>query len=415
MINDNNNNNEGGNAAVAIHENSIGNSSEGSTIEVGNFIGHDSFDSRKLSSAKATKVANYCVKKFDNFIQSEDYQSLQRSPLTKKRTMKRLRHSQIEIGELLGEGGFSTVYEVRKCLNEEIDVDSDRCVVKMLRKKALQNPPMLAACALGLAKEGQLLSMLEHPHILTVRGTATGGLASYASGRNDCFFLILDRLSETLTDRLINWSYRPEHASRFSLFPKLRKQQKACFTDRLVIASQLADAVAHMHKHNIMHRDLKPDNIGFDVDGSLKVFDLDVARVTPEGKTEDETFKLTQKIGTRRYMSPEIGLSKKYNLKSDTYSFAIILWQIMALKLPFSQYFDKQAHTTHVFAQGERPKLQKAWPTDLQTLLSDSWSKHISRRPTMQQVHIELQREINVLTTKWSTPVAPTAAPVADQ
>merc|ERR1711937_320691 len=81
--------------------------------------------------------------------------------------------------------------------------------------------------------------------------------------------------------------------------------------ERLDVAQQLADAIAYLHSKNVLHRDLKPDNIGFDIHGDLKVFDFDIARVCPTSEDtggiamstrrlsrdskEDETFLMTQK------------------------------------------------------------------------------------------------------------------------
>ena len=55
---------------------------------------------------------------------------------------------------------------------------------------------------------------------------------------------------------------------------------------------ELSEAIKFMHSKKVLHRDLKPDNIGFDCDGVLKVFDFDVARIVPDSSVPDDTFML---------------------------------------------------------------------------------------------------------------------------
>ena len=57
--------------------------------------------------------------------------------------------------------------------------------------------------------------------------------------------------------------------------------------ERVDVALQLADAVTYLHSQGILHRDLKPDNIGFDAHGTLKVFDFDVSRRVPSSMKDE--------------------------------------------------------------------------------------------------------------------------------
>merc|ERR1712176_1568807 len=133
-------------------------------------------------------------------------------------------------------------------------------------------------------------------------------------------------------------------------FTKTAIAKTELLAERLDVAQQLADAIAYLHSQNVLHRDLKPDNIGFDANGDLKVFDFDIARVCPtseepaasvssrrSGSTnakEEETFLMTQKVGSPRYMSPECARREPYNLKADVYSYAVLAHQILTLQKP---------------------------------------------------------------------------------
>merc|ERR1712176_1011532 len=89
-------------------------------------------------------------------------------------------------------------------------------------------------------------------------------------------------------------------------YSKVANEKTELLAERLDVAQQLADAIAYLHSENVLHRDLKPDNIGFDIHGDLKVFDFDIARVCPtsvdsgvgvssrrlNSKQEEETFQM---------------------------------------------------------------------------------------------------------------------------
>lgn len=373
---------------------------------------------KRMSETITAKVVKYATTKLEGLLESEDFQKFQQSSDADNESQPcQIKHSQIQIGRVLGEGAFSAVFEIKTSSSKEID--GKKCVVKVLRQKLLATPNLFAACVLGIAREGAILSALSHPHILGVRGCSQGGIASYASGRNDSFFLVLDRLEEMLSDRTERWQHQANNL-KFCLRNRKRKQ-KEFFLERLSAGTQLADAVAHLHKHNLLHRDLKPANIGFDREGALKVFDFDVSKVLPETSDPNQTFLLTQKIGTRRYMSPECGLGAEYNLKADVYSFGLILYTMLSTHIPYEGINDREEHAKKVFQDGLRPRPYAAWPMSITKLLEQSWAQDISLRPTMQEIHAQLRQQLSDLgseevstrrSSKWSsrskrTPVVP--------
>jgi serine/threonine protein kinase len=115
---------------------------------------------------------------------------------------------------------------------------------------------------------------------------------------------------------------------------------------RLSLLVDLAGAIAFLHSHRVIHRDLKPDNVGFDKLGKPKVFDFDVARILPNqanwGRGDyntsikiNETFKMTKNVGSPRYMSPECARGEYYNEKADVYALGLLAYEILSLKRPF--------------------------------------------------------------------------------
>lgn len=343
-----------------------------------------------LSMSVASQVTQIAEKKTKRLVDSKCLDRLLEDS-TSTTDVDLMTHSEIELGELLGQGGFNSVYKV-KSLRED-DTIGDEYVVKVLRKEILKNKVEFALCAADIIKEGILMACLDHPHILKMRAMASSGTLSFAnSRRHDSFFLVMGQLKESLEDHIDGWA-KQKARLRFSL--KDRRYKKASFfLARLQIAIQLADALAYLHRYNILHRDLKPSNVGFDAFGAVKVFDFDLARVLPHDAKPGDLFNLTKKAGSLRYMSPECGIGQPYNLRSDVYSFSLLLYHIISLKEPYAD-LDNIQHECYVFRKGVRPKIKTSWPVEIQCLLHASWSEDIAARPSMHYVFSRLDSTLH--------------------
>ncbi|HEY6024274.1 MAG TPA: serine/threonine-protein kinase [Pseudolabrys sp.] len=102
--------------------------------------------------------------------------------------------------------------------------------------------------------------------------------------------------------------------------------------DKVVsIIARVADALDYAHKQNIVHRDIKPGNIMYEPESdTLKVTDFGIARITDSSKT-----KTGMVLGTPSYMSPEQLSGKKVDGRSDLFSLAVTLYQLLCGALPF--------------------------------------------------------------------------------
>lgn len=394
------------------------------------------------------------------------------------RTLPRFDRSELILGKLLGSGAFSDAYEIKAFdlpSNHDDDDDdeqdelgvkkqkvvasreaflrqqmNDRCkekvkgkrpyVVKRIQPKFVGRVNRFKSAAVDLIVEAHLLASLHHPHILSIRGWSTD--TSYADGRHDSFFLVLDRLDGTLANRINEWRKQVKVLrDQPTLIMKILQQQyssdspltkKECvqdllFAGRLKVIRDVASALAYLHSKGLVYRDLKPQNIGFDVHGQVKLFDFGLVRELPDAKQavpqpaaaqdEDEeeersfssskqqqrkrrletVFDMTSRNGTIRYMSPEVSRGAPYNQKVDVYSLALVTWQVMALKKPFPNYNEGE-HKAHVVLQGERPSLNNSlWPLGVRTLLFCSWAQDMSIRPTMAEYHGAILRELERL------------------
>mmetsp|Transcript_16953 Transcript_16953/g.28144 ORF Transcript_16953/g.28144 Transcript_16953/m.28144 type:complete len:637 (-) Transcript_16953:458-2368(-) len=246
---------------------------------------------------------------------------------------------------------------------------------------------MRVAAAADIAMEAQFLSVVSHPNIVKIRGV--GG----TPGRPD-FFIILDRLLATLTETCGVWKKQMKKAKGFCGLRKNRVKLDALWLDRVIAAFDIARAVKYLHSKNIIFRDLKPENVGFDIRGDAKLFDFGLAK---ELMSRDEVtpgkFEASGITGSRRYMAPEVVLCEPYGKGIDAYSFAILLWEILTLKPAYADY-DCEKHFNLVVIKDKRPKLPSAWPGLLKVLLQDAWSGDPSVRPSFTRICDLLSSEI---------------------
>jgi serine/threonine protein kinase len=142
----------------------------------------------------------------------------------------------------------------------------------------------------------------------------------------------------------------------------------------------------------------KPDNIGFDSQGVLKIFDFGLAKelLDKEKAAEEGLYHMTGFTGGIRYMAPEVGLRKPYGLKADVYSWSMIMWYSMALEPPMGMYTPNM-FIERVFTRGSRPIVKDKWPEGLKTLLKHCWSPNIDDRPVFRNIMMALKTEVDLV------------------
>jgi serine/threonine-protein kinase len=197
----------------------------------------------------------------------------------------------------IGRGGMATVYLAH-------DVRHKRPVALKVLHSEL-------AAALGperFQREIEIAARLQHPHILTVLDSGE------ASGRL--------------------WFTMP-FVEGESLRTRLRRERQLPVDDALRIAREAARALDHAHRHGIVHRDVKPENILLTGDGSTLVADFGIARALSGGDERLTPSGLA--VGTPAYMSPEQASGDKaLNARSDVYSLGCVLYEMLAGEPPFT-------------------------------------------------------------------------------
>lgn len=328
--------------------------------------------------------------------------------------------SELDLGRVLGRGGFCVVKEITKISlagkdegNGEKKMDDEhhiyniiqdrnfmashcirsgrdcRYALKILQDSSRKDAQTFVSGIVDLAVEARFLSVVRHPNIIKMRAMAA--VEDAFSDAN--FFVVLDRLYDILTVRVVKWK-KSQVKGMKRLFDRKGKKALAFWVERLTVAYDLACALKYMHDLEIVYRDIKPDNIGFDVRGDVKVFDLGLAKELSCTKSNgDGTYLLTGDTGSPRYMATEVAQSKPYNERCDCYSFAILLWQILAMETPFEGYsvsmFNKK-----VVAGGARPKCDEKWPAAITAIMKKGWGP-LAQRPSMGEMADCLKDEIN--------------------
>jgi serine/threonine-protein kinase len=143
------------------------------------------------------------------------------------------------------------------------------------------------------------------------------------------------------------------------------------------IVARVADALGYAHKHNVVHRDVKPANVMFELENDVvKVTDFGIARITDSSKT-----KTGMVLGTPSYMSPEQLQGKKIDGRSDLFSLAVSLYQLACGELPFKG--ESMAQLMYKIANEDAPDILKynaTLPPAFVAFLDKAMSKEADQR-----------------------------------
>ncbi|XP_051139191.1 probable serine/threonine-protein kinase PBL21 [Andrographis paniculata] len=193
---------------------------------------------------------------------------------------------------LIGEGGFGSVYRGR--LGSGLVV-----AVKQLNLEGHQGHQ-------EFIMEVLMLSLLHHPNLVPFVGYCAEG-----------------------DQRLLVYEYMPMGSLENHLFDLGSNKKALSWSTRLKIAAGAARGLEHLHcKANppVIYRDLKSSNILLDNDFNVKLSDFGLAKLGPVG---DNTHVSTRVMGTYGYCAPEYAMSGKLTLKSDIYSFGVVLLELI--------------------------------------------------------------------------------------
>ena len=140
---------------------------------------------------------------------------------------------------------------------------------------------------------------------------------------------------------------------------------------------------------------MKPQNIGYDIRGNAKIFDFGLAKeLLEEDKVGEDQYMASGLTGSRRYMAPEVVTCKPYGYSADVYSFAIVLWEIFTLKIPFEKYSYEQ-HKKLVVYKGKRLKIPSSWSIEMKDIIPQCWAQKPFLRPSFFTICQNLKSQVD--------------------
>jgi len=144
--------------------------------------------------------------------------------------------------------------------------------------------------------------------------------------------------------------------------------------DTARIAAEIAAGLAHAHARGVVHRDMKPGNVLFDVEGRAKIADFGIARI---GGIDTIT-KAGMVLGTAAYISPEQARGESTTPASDVYSFGVLLYRMLSGRLPFEAQSPVELAAMH--RDVEAPPLASIRP-DAPVSLAELVTSALAKRP----------------------------------
>lgn len=165
-----------------------------------------------------------------------------------------------------------------------------------------------------------------------------------------------------------------------SLFDRLHRSSSSLTPTQLTrIAYQVAVGMAHLHSLNIVHRDLKTLNILLDENDDACVSDFGLSGIMKDNQ------ELCGGVGTLHYTAPEVLVHSRYGPKVDIFSYAIVLWEMLMKKVPYSEISPNEIFQ-HVVTREWRLPIPQDAPEGLKKLISHCWLKDPNDRPAFSEI-----------------------------
>ncbi|MGA9284503.1 MAG: protein kinase [Solirubrobacteraceae bacterium] len=271
----------------------------------------------------------------------------------------------------IGHGGMSTVYRAFDTVLER------EVAIKLMHREIASDSDQLER----FRREARAVAQLNHPHIVTV---IDAGEWDSHEGEADI---------EVGTPYIVL-----EHVAGETLKDLIRREAPLQAPVALAYAIEIARALGAAHAQEIVHRDIKPQNVLLSGEGGAKITDFGIARtLTEEGLTMDGRV-----LGTTDYVSPEQALGQGVTGQSDVYSLGVVIYEMLTGLVPFRGESPVAVAMMHV--REEVPDVQLARPeisAATAAVVERATAKNLDRRyPDMAGMILDMEEALAIETTR---------------
>ncbi len=265
----------------------------------------------------------------------------------------------------VGLGGMSTVYRAFDTVLER------QVAIKLMHREIAGDSDQLER----FRREARAVAQLNHPNIVGVIDAGEEGDPDYPTP-----YIVFEYVEgETLKQRI-------------------RRNTKLSVSESIAYAIEIARALGAAHERQIVHRDVKPQNVLIDEEGAAKVTDFGIARTLhQEGLTADGRV-----LGTTDYVSPEQALGRPVTGQTDLYSLGVVLFEMLTGDVPFKGENQIAVAMKHV--REDMPDIQLRRPevsAALAAVLDRATAKELDRRyPDANALIAELEDVLAIETSR---------------
>jgi eukaryotic-like serine/threonine-protein kinase len=280
------------------------------------------------------------------------------------------------LDERIGHGGMSTVYRAFDTVLER------QVAIKLMHREIASDSDQLER----FRREARAVAQLNHPHIVTVIDAGEWDARDARDGEGNGGI-------ESGTPYIVL-----EHVAGETLKDLIRRDAPLDTPTALAYGIEIARALGSAHAQEIVHRDVKPQNVLLSGEGGAKITDFGIARtLSEEGLTMDGRV-----LGTTDYVSPEQALGQGVTGQSDVYSLGVVLYEMLTGEVPFKGESPVAVAMMHV--REEVPDVQLACPrvsAATAAVVERATAKDLERRyPDMASMIADMEEALAIETAR---------------
>lgn len=258
-----------------------------------------------------------------------------------------------EILEKIGAGGMSDVYKAKDhILDREV-------AVKVLKAEFAEDVTFVTK----FRSEAQSAARLEHPNIVNIYDVGS---------ENGMYYIVM------------------EYVEGITLKTYVEKKGRLNFKEAISIAIQVGRGIEAAHNKNIIHRDIKPQNIIISTEGKVKVTDFGIARAATSNTIHADV------MGSVHYASPEQARNGYVDARSDIYSLGIVMYEMVTGRVPFDGDSTVAVAIQHLQEEMVAPSAYAAdLPISLEKIILKATMKNPDRRySNMEDLLMDLKKAL---------------------